>query len=179
MNPPKRARWYFLHCWRVHFASWKCLHKHIKYKSLMVDVNYSWPDTPHHHDPGHSDQHGNSNHTRQYLRVATLINLANLPTPVNLAISAKPPGHSGPSVHHGNLGQPRQLLFVFALESLEPVRPGLKAKGSFKNSIQYNLANLATPNLSCLFWLVSILIACLIALEQPPWLTLTPCWTYT
>ena len=55
----------------------------------MVDVNYSWPDTPHHHDPGHSDQHGNSNHTRQYLRVATLINLANLPTPVNLAISAK------------------------------------------------------------------------------------------
>ena len=56
----------------------------------MVDVNYSWPDTPHHHDPGHSDQHGNSNHTRQYLRVATLINLANLPTPVNLAISAKP-----------------------------------------------------------------------------------------
>ena len=28
--------------------------------------------------------------TRQYLRVATLINLANLPTPVNLAISAKP-----------------------------------------------------------------------------------------
>ena len=53
----------------------------------MVDVNYSWPDTPHHHDPGHFDQH--SNHTRQYLRVATLINLANLPTPVNLAISAK------------------------------------------------------------------------------------------
>ena len=46
---------------------------------LMVDVNYSWPDTPHHHDPGHSDQHGNSNHTRQYLRVATLIKLATCP----------------------------------------------------------------------------------------------------
>ena len=90
MNPPKRARWYFLHCWRVHFASWKCLHKHIKYTSLIVDVNYSWPDTPILPDPGHSDQHGNSNHTRQYLRVATLTNLANLPTPVNLAISAKP-----------------------------------------------------------------------------------------
>ena len=56
----------------------------------MVDVNYSWPDTPHQHDPGRSDQHGNSNHTRQYSRVATLINLANLPTPVNLAISTKP-----------------------------------------------------------------------------------------
>ena len=111
----------------------------------MVDVYYSWPDTPHHHDPGHSDQHGNSNHTRQYLRVATLINLANLPTPVNLAISAKPAILALLSTT-ATLANPGNFFLFFALETLELVSPGLKAKGSFKNSIQYNLANLAMPN---------------------------------
>ena len=111
----------------------------------MVDVNYSWPDTPHHHDPGRSDQHGNSNHTRQYSRVATLMNLANLPTPVNLAISAKPAILALLSTT-ATLANPGNFFLFFALETLELVSPGLKAKGSFKNSIQYNLANLATPN---------------------------------
>ena len=73
--------------------------------------------------------------------MATLINLANLPTPVNLAISAKPAILSTTAT----LANPGNFLF-FALETLELVGPGLKAKGSFKNSIQYNLANLATPN---------------------------------
>ena len=93
-------------------------------------------------DPGHSDQHGNSNHARQYLRVATLTNLANLPTPVNLAISAKPFWPFCPPCQPW----PTQATSFFALETLEPVRPGLKAKGSFKKSIQFNLANLAMPN---------------------------------
>ena len=104
----------------------------------MVDVNYSWPDTPHHRDPG---QHGNSNHTRQYSRVATLINLANLPTPVNLAISDKPAILALLSTT-ATLANPGNFFLFFALETLELVSPGLKAKGSFKNSIQYNLANL-------------------------------------
>ena len=39
-----------------------------------------------------------------------------------------------------------QTTLAISLESLELVSLGLKAKGSFKNSIQYNLANLATPN---------------------------------
>ena len=103
-----------------------------------MDVNYSWPDTPILSDPGHSDQHGNSNHTRQYLQVATLTNLANLPTPVNLAISAKPAILALLSTM-ATLANPG--YFFFAFETLEPVRPGLKAKGSFKKSIQFNLAN--------------------------------------
>ena len=109
-----------------------------------MDVNYSWPDTPILPDPGHSDQHGNSNQTRQYLRVA-LTNLAKLPTPVNLAISAKPAILALLSTT-ATLANPGNFFLFFALETLELVSPGLKAKGSFKNSIQYNLANLATPN---------------------------------
>ena len=162
MNPPKRARWYFLHCWRVHFASWKCLHKHIKYTSLIVDVNYSWPDTPILPDPGHSDQHGNSNHTRQYLRVATLTNLANLPTPVNLAISAKPAILALLSTM-ATLANPGYFFFCSWNSWTGETRP--KGKGQFQeeHSIQFSKPSHAKPYITCLF-----------ALEQPPWLTLTP-----
>ena len=148
MNPPKRARWYFLHCWRVHFASWKCLHKHIKYASLMVDVNYSWPDTPHHHDPGHFDQH--SNHTRQYLRVATLIKLATCPPQsTRLYLLNQPfwpfcsPGQPWPT-------QATSFCFCSWNSWTGETRP--KGKGQFQeqHSVQFSKPSHAKPVLSIL-----------------------------
>ena len=142
MNPPKRARWYFLHCWRVHFASWKCLHKHIKYTSnggcQLFLTRYSPPPWPWPFWPTFKPH-------KAKLWVATLIKLATCPPQsTRLYLLNQPfwpfcsPGQPWPT-------QATSFCFCSWNSWTGETRP--KGKGQFQeqHSVQFSQTSYAKP----------------------------------